>query len=530
MAEQQAGRTFRSGKASPFRIVGAVASMVSLGFASTASAAPDQPNADLVARGKYLSDAGDCVACHTKPGGQPFAGGRHLPSPFGSLSSPNITPDKETGIGDWSNDQFYRALHEGVGKDGEYLYPAMPYPWYTKVTRDDVLAIKAYLFSLKPEHAPREPNNMAFPFNIRMGLLAWNEAFFREGTFQPDPAKSAEVNRGGYLVQGLGHCGECHNGRAILGNGSAAQPLRGGPIQDWYAPDLTSDVHEGIGKFSDDQIVDYLKSGQAAGIGVAAGPMAETIRDSLSKLTDDDLRAIAAYLKSTPAEASYRSAQRSDYTGPQPAGRETYLNYCASCHQPNGNGVAGAVASLVGNGAVLAGGPQDVVRAVLGGIEANGTDAPMPAIGSGMTDQQIADVTNYVRQAWGNEAPPNAGPGAVGDLRKSTVEALYGGPSGQCPQISQPEIAAAVYDPKTGITGALRAMDSATVLQTTEEIVPKIKAAAPHAAQADIVNGLTLAYCPIIRQDANISEQQKVTLLDQFSERLYSYLKSNGKE
>jgi mono/diheme cytochrome c family protein len=186
-----------------------------------------------------------------------------------------------------------------------------------------VLAIKAYLFSLKPEHAPREPSNMAFPFNIRMGLLAWNEAFFREGTFQPDPAKSAEVNRGGYLVQGLGHCGECHNGRAILGNGSAAQPLRGGAIQDWYAPDLTSDVHEGIGKFSDDQIVEYLKSGQATGIGVAAGPMAETISDSLSKLTDDDLRAIAAYLKSTPAEASYRSAQRSDYTGPQPVGRET---------------------------------------------------------------------------------------------------------------------------------------------------------------------------------------------------------------
>jgi hypothetical protein len=171
-----------------------------------------------------------------------------------------------------------------------------------------------------------------------------------------------------------------------------------------------------------------------------------------------------------------------------------------------------------------------VIRAILGGIEAKGTAAPMPAVGAGMTDQQIAEVTNYVRQAWGNEAPPNAGPGAVGDLRKSTVEALYGGPSGQCPQISQPEIAAAVYDPKTGITGALRAMDSATVLQTTEEIVPKIKAAAPRAAQADIVNGLTLAYCPIIRQDANIPEQQKVTLLDQFSERLYSYLKSNGKE
>ena len=207
---------------------------------------------------------------------------------------------------------------------GEYLYPAMPYPWYTKVTRDDVLAIKAYLFSLKPVHSPPLPNKMAFPFNIRAGLLAWNQAFFHEGTFQPDPAKSAEVNRGAYLVQGLGHCGECHNGRGTLGNGSIAQPLQGGPIQDWYAPNLTSDVHEGIGKYSDDQLVSYLKTGQAQGMGAAAGPMAETIHDSLSKLSDADLHAIAAYLKSTKPEASYVSSQRSDYTGPRlPGGKPT---------------------------------------------------------------------------------------------------------------------------------------------------------------------------------------------------------------
>jgi mono/diheme cytochrome c family protein len=530
MPEQQCGSTVRSRSALRLRIGIAVGSIVLLGFVSSVQAAPDQPNADIITRGKYLTDAGDCVACHSRPDGEAFAGGRYLPTPFGPLSTPNITPDKQTGIGDWSDDQFYRVFHEGIGKDGEYLYPAMPYPWYTKVTRDDVLAIKAYLFSLKPVHAPRQPNHLMFPFNIRLGLLAWNEAFFREGTFQPDPGKSPEVNRGAYLVQGLGHCGECHNGHSILGSGNAAQPLRGGVIQDWYAPDLTSDVHEGIGRYSDEQIVTYLKSGQATGLGAAAGPMAETIHDSLSKLTDDDLHAIVAYLKSTSAEASYRSAQLSDYTGPQPAGRETYLNYCVSCHQPDGKGVAGAVASLVGDGAVLAGGPQDVIRVILGGIEAKGTDAPMPAIGAGMTDQQIADVTNYVRQAWGNTAPPTAGPGMVGDLRKSTVEALYGGTTAECPQISQPDIAAGVSDPKAGIAKALRAMTLANVLQTTEEIVPKLKAAAPNASQADIVNGLTLAYCPIVRQDPNIPEQRKVTQLDEFSERVYSYLRSNGKE
>ena len=172
-------------------------------LATSAQAAADA-TADLIARGKYLADAGDCVACHTKKDGQPFAGGRYLNTPFGQLASPNITPDKETGIGSWTGDQFYRAFHEGIGKDGEYIYPAMPYPYYTKVTRDDVLAIKAYLFSLQPVHSPQLPNKMAFPFNIRTGLLAWNQLFFREGTFQPDPAKSPEINRGAYLVEGLG--------------------------------------------------------------------------------------------------------------------------------------------------------------------------------------------------------------------------------------------------------------------------------------------------------------------------------------
>ena len=404
----------------------------------------------------------------------------------------------------------------------------MPYPWYTKVTRDDVLAIKAYLFTLKPVHSPRLPNQMAFPFNIRTGLLAWDEAFFKAGTFKPDPRQSAEVNRGAYLVQGLGHCGACHNGHGTLGNGSVAEPLRGGPIQDWYAPNLTSDVHEGIGKYSDAQLVSYLKTGQADGMGAAAGPMSETIHDSLSKLTDADLHAMVAYLKSTHAEPSYQAAERSDYTGAQPAGRETYLNFCVSCHQPNGQGIKGAVAPLGGNGSVLARGPQDVIRAVLGGIEAVGPEAPMPAVGASMSDRQVADVTNYIRQAWGNKAPPNAGPGTVAHLRKSTVKVNYGGNAGPCPPVEPPAIATAVSDPN--IKDALQNTNAANVLQSVEQILPKVKSAAPQAQQADIVNGLTLAYCPVVRQDKSIPEPQKVTQLDQFSERVYSELKSNGKE
>ena len=531
MTHQPAVQMLPAQRRWPLRIAGVLLSLLPFARAVPVQAAPDQTNADVVARGKYLSDAGDCMACHTaKGGGEPFAGGLHMQTPFGYIVTPNITPDKETGIGDWTDDQFYRVFHVGVGKNGEYLYPAMPYPWYTKVTREDVLAIKAYLMTVKPVHAPREANKMTFPFNIRTGLAAWNEAFFHEGTFQPDPSKSADINRGAYLVEGLGHCGECHNGNGLLGNGSAAKPLQGGPIQGWYAPNLSSDVQEGVGKYSEEQLATYLKTGQAKGMGYAGGPMAETIHDSLSKLTDADLHAIAAYLKSTPATASYAATQRADYTGQQPAGREVYLSYCSSCHQPNGQGIEGAVASLVGNGAVLAGGSQDVIRTILGGVEAKGPDSPMPSVGVGMTDQQVADVTNYVRQAWGNKAPPNAGGEEVGTLRTSTVRALYGEVSGSCPTIAQPDIAAAVTDPKTGIPDKLHGLTLGNVLQTAGDVVPKLKSVVPHAQQADIVNGLALAYCPIVRQDTSLSDEQKVNLLDQFSERVYSELKSNGKE
>jgi mono/diheme cytochrome c family protein len=529
MAIRHPRRPVREGNVRRFLLAGALTAFLPVVLGAPKPAAADPPSADLIARGKYLTDAGDCMGCHSNPGGEPFAGGRYLPTPFGPLSTPNITPDPETGIGGWTDDQFYRVFHEGIGKEGEYLYPAMPFPWLTKVTREDVLAIKAYVDTLKPVHAPKLPNKLAFPFNIRAGLLAWDQAFFREGTFEPDAAKSTEVNRGAYLVQGLGHCGACHNGRGVLGNGPAAQPLQGGSIQDWYAPNLTSDVHQGIGKYSDEQLVTYLKTGKARGIGVAGGPMAETIHGSLSKLTDADLHAIAAYLKSTPAEKSYSETQRSDYTGPQAAGRDTYLSYCSSCHQPDGQGLQGAVASLVGDGAVLAGGPQDVIRVLLGGIEAKGTDAPMPAVGYGMTDQQVADVTNYVRQAWSNKAPPNAGAGMVGDLRPSTVTALYGLRSGACPPVDPPEIATAVSNPANGISDALRALTPGNVSQTVDAILPKLHAAAPHAQAADIVNGLALAYCPILRE-SNLPDQQKVVQLNQFSEQVYSGIKSKGKE
>jgi mono/diheme cytochrome c family protein len=495
---------------------------------SSSRAAP--AGADLVARGAYLVVLGDCAACHTAKDGPRFGGGLSMETPFGPIFTPNITPDKQTGIGNITDDQFYRVLHDGIGMKGEHLYPVMPFPWYTQVTRADALAIKAYLFSLEPIHRTNPANGMAFPFNQRAGLAVWDRLFLNKGPFRPDPSKSAEVNRGAYIVQGLGHCGECHNGRNLLGDTRLADQLQGGPIQSWYAPNITNDVASGIGKYTDDQLYSYLKHGVAAGMGIAAGPMAETVHDSLSHVTDPDIRAVIAYLRSAPGTATYQRATLSAFTGQHPLGETVYLNNCASCHQLNGKGIPGQVPSLAGNGAVLAKGPQDVIRAILGGMEARGSYAPMPAVGHALTDRQIADVANYVRQAWGNKAPPTASPGAVGTLRPATFTAMNMGPEGHCPAIGQPGVAAAVADPKSGIADALKAMTLDTVLQTAQTVVGKVRAAVPAAKRADVVNGLTAAYCPVVQQDDRVAAPLKVAMLDTFSERVYSVLGSNGKE
>jgi mono/diheme cytochrome c family protein len=257
---------------------------VSVGLAAGFAATPARADApsDLIAKGKYLATMGDCQACHTASGGTPFAGGLEMDTPFGKISTPNITPDKATGIGDYTDQQFIRVFHAGIRRDGAYLYPVMPFPWYAKVTDDDVLAIKAYLFSLPPVTAPRKPLQISFPFNIRTGLGVWDAAFLHEGVFKPDPSKSDEVNRGAYIVEGLEHCGECHDSRNMLGAGAVAKPLQGGEIDHWFAPNITSDVRTGIGRYSDDQLVSFLKTGTAPGVGTVVGPMAQTVHDSLS--------------------------------------------------------------------------------------------------------------------------------------------------------------------------------------------------------------------------------------------------------
>ena len=504
----------------------ASAACVALGLGSQAASAAD---AGLISRGKYLTTAGDCAACHTAPNGAQFAGGYMMDTPFGPLSTPNITPDKETGIGDITDDQFYRVFHQGIGMKGEALYPAMPYPWFTKVTRDDALAIKAYLFSLPPTHAPRKPSHLIFPFNVRDGLFAWDALFLKQGPFKPDPSQSPQVNRGAYLVTGLEHCGECHNGNKLLGESSMSGRLSGGVIDNWYAPNISSDKNEGIGRYSDQQIFQYLKTGSAPGMGVVAGPMAQTLHESLRKLTDDDLHDMVAYLKSTPAKEGFKKTEPAPGNTTLAVNAESYLNYCASCHGQDGKGLGTSVPALAGNGAVTAGGPETVIRVVLGGIDAQTTYSAMPAIGARMTDEEVAEATNYVRAAWGNGAPATAGAGLAGKLRADTHTVLAMNAAGGCPPIADHATAGVIGSAQA--QGILKSTNEVNLLANTDKLIELVKRAAPKAPQADIINSLTLGYCPVVASNTSLTTPaQKSEALDEFAERVYTQIVSNGRD
>jgi mono/diheme cytochrome c family protein len=359
---------------------------------------------------------------------------------------------------------------------------------------------------------------------VRESLLAWRLAFFKPATFKPDSAQSDEVNRGAYLANGLAHCGECHNARPVAGTSGYREPLQGGTIDNWYAPNITSDVRDGIGAWTTAEIATYLKTGTAPGKGVALGPMAETIH-SLSALTDADLEAIAAYLKSTPASGGIDRVAPI-YRGVDARGGGTYLNYCASCHGLKGTGVPGAVPKLVGNGAVTAKGPQNVISAVLGGLASRDNYGPMPAIGAAMSDQEIADVSDYVRQLGGNAAPATATPGMVASLRAKTDTLMNRAPNSACPNVASVSIARAIADPRSGIADDLHAMTDDDMFQRTARMVVALRKAAPHATQSDVVNGLTAAYCPSLRDDAQLSPAARSARLGQFSELVYTQLKS----
>jgi mono/diheme cytochrome c family protein len=370
-------------------------------------------------RGEYLARAGDCISCHTANGGAPYAGGYQLDTPFGYLLAPNITPDDETGIGRWSSADFYRAMHDGVNKRGQDMYPAMPYDFYTKLTRADSDAIFAYLRTLKPVRNAVDINHLRFPFNQRWSMAVWRELYFDEGTFKPDPTQSASWNRGAYLVEGLGHCSSCHSPRNALGGIEQNKAYTGASIDDWFAPNLTANLHTGLGAWTAADIATYLKTGAVAGRTTAFGPMAEVVTNSLSHLSDADLAAMAEYLKAIPPNSSLRTGK----PAPDPTrvrGATLYMDNCGGCHQAKGRGIPGVFPPLAGNGAVIAPDPSNIIKVVLKGLPPRGAYIPMPALGSQLDDQQIADIANYVRTSWGNVAAPNSTAAMVAGLRKDS--------------------------------------------------------------------------------------------------------------
>ena len=370
----------------------------------------DPQNFGQIERGRYLAIAGDCSSCHTVPGsGQPFAGGRPIETPFGVVVGANITPDPDTGIGAWSDETLVRALREGKGHNGQLLYPAMPYPYYTKLTESDALAIRAYLNTVKPVRNAVVSNKLPFPFDVREGMAAWNALYFKSGEFKPDPTKSAEWNCGAYLVQGLGHCGACHTPKTQLGGDDRARTFQGNALQGWFAPNITNDTERGLGGWSVADIVAYLKNGHNATT-ASTGIMGEEITLSSSQMTDGDLTAIATYLKDLPGQTSSPAAvSASDPT--MTAGGAIYADECSACHGMDGKGVPYLFPSLAGSPNVRSVDPVSLTRVLIEGARsvatANEPTGPgMPSFAWKLSDDQVAAVLTYIRNSWGASASP----------------------------------------------------------------------------------------------------------------------------
>ena len=325
---------------------------------------PTAADTAAIERGRYVAIASDCTACHTLPESKlPLAGGYSISTPFGGIYASNITPDSATGIGSWTERDFFRAVRHGKGKTGEHLYPAMPYNAYVKLTDQDMHDLWMYLRSVQPIHYQVPETNLGFPYNIRLAMMGWNLLFFKNASFQPDSSRSAEWNRGAYLVEGPEHCAACHTAKNLIG-GDSSDYLQGGNLGEWHAPDITPNPHSGIGGWSRQQLVDYLKLGSNH-VAVASGPMAEAVTNSTQHLTDADLQAIATYLQQVPASTTTLPPPLPGDNPQMKMGENVYSANCTACHNSDGRGIPNLAASLAGNSGLLADDASSVITTVL---------------------------------------------------------------------------------------------------------------------------------------------------------------------
>ncbi len=371
-----------------------------------AAAAAVPADAFTLARGAYLARAGNCLGCHTTQGGADYAGGRGIETPFGTVYAPNLTPDPATGLGRWSEAEFWRAMHNGRARDGRLLYPAFPYTSFTQISRADSAAIYAFLRSQPPVQQANRPHELRFPYDQQASLAVWRALFFRPGLFEPEPSQPADWNRGAYLVRGLGHCSACHAERNALGGSIDEARLAGGliPTQNWFAPSLA------LAEGSQRDFAALLKTGVGAK-GSVMGPMAEVVHLSSAYLVDDDVRAMARYLRSLPPpEAAPAQRRRADPAALE-LGQRLYASNCADCHGKRGEGQGLLFPPLAGNPSVTLASPQNTIQAILHGgfapaTPGNPRPAGMPPFLHSLDEAEIAAVASFIRQSWGNAAPP----------------------------------------------------------------------------------------------------------------------------
>jgi fructose 5-dehydrogenase cytochrome subunit len=428
-----------------------------IGFAATAGAgicqAADTPDqtATVIKRGEYLATAADCGACHTAPGGKPFAGGLAISTPLGTIYSTNITPSADFGIGRYTEQEFLRALRRGVRRDGANLYPAMPYTSYAKFTDEDAHALYLYFTqAVKPVDQRAPPTALPFPMNIRMSMMAWNLLFRDSTAFVPDPQQSAEWNRGAYLVRGAAHCSTCHTPRGFLMQEEASRALSGAQVGPWYAPNITSDSISGIGRWTREELVAYLRTGHLSGKAQAAGSMGEAVENSFQHLAASDLEAIATYVRNVPpahdpadnvsrfsagkrlselAASRGREAVRSDSES-DPTGAELFQGNCTSCHQAEGQGSKdGYYPSLFSNSATGARNATNLIATILYGVNRTTSrgQAFMPGFGGHATDANPLSDRNIV--ALGNYVLTRYGAADTTITEQQVAEARRGGPS-----------------------------------------------------------------------------------------------------
>jgi mono/diheme cytochrome c family protein len=388
---------------------------------------------DIVKRGEYLAHAADCMVCHSTRGGKEYAGGLAFKLPFGELYSTNITPDKETGIGNYSDRDFLNAVQHGTRRDGAPLYPAMPYTSYSYLTDDDALAIKAYLFSLAPVRSAPPQNTLAFPFNQRWAMVFWSTLFNRGVRFEPNGQQSAEWNRGAYLAEALAHCGECHTPRNLAFALDNRKKFAGAITAGWRAFSITSDKTTGLGDWRDEDLVSYLSTGHAIGHGTASGPMGEAVDESFSQLTPEDIKAVVTYLRTVPAVGSTdlpatrappASPSHKIMAGtPDPHGKMLFEGACVSCHGWTGESSISPFATLTGAWAVNDPGATNVAQIVISGTKRRSPAGAisMPAFGASYSDAEIAAVTNYVTARFGTKASAITEKD-VAELRKQTAQ------------------------------------------------------------------------------------------------------------